>query len=493
MRVTTRMTLALGTAGLLLFGVFGVVSVQSESVELRRGVLRELDLLGRSLQVAVENALRDRQLSDVQETLDRLERIDPGVDIYVAGGDGRVQASSAGAKVDDADVQTALGEVLAGDVAVLRERDGTAPRFLLALPLRGDDGRLLGGLAVARPTDDMLRDLGALRGRIWILVGAFALAVALLGQLVGAWLIGRPLAKIAAAMGAVGGGEAAAEGLPSGGGSEIRSLVNAFEAMEARLAHARARVQEEEEARRAVERGLVRADKLITLGQLSAGLAHEIGSPLQVLAGRGRALASKASDPEAVRRTAAILVEQVERIARIVDALLATTRRRPSRPQSLRLAEPVGRVLALIEPQARRRGLQIRLQDDSGEARVRVDPDHAEQIALNLLRNALQFAPGGSTIDVSWRAREQQTDLGALRTGAAVVALRVADAGPGVPEADRARLFDPFFTTRADQGGTGLGLAVARDLAREHGGELSLVPSEQGACFELVLPVEEAR
>ncbi len=498
MRATTRLTLVLGATGLLLFGVFGVVTLRSEAQDAHRAVVRELDLLGRSLQVAVENALRDRQIDDIQETLDRLETIDPGVDIYVADSTAELHAASIGAAPGDAEAMAALRAAMITGVVVLHQGQMPRQRLLLGLPLRTDDGRLVGALAVSRPTDDVAREIATLTRQIWLLVAVFAVVVAAIGHAAGHWLIGRPLARMADAMAVLDEDRALHTRFAPGGGSEIRRLGAAFVAMLERLRSARVRLDQQQDERRAVERGLVRADKLITIGQLSAGLAHEIGSPLQILAGRARGLRAKADDPAEVMRIADILVTQAERIGRIVDALLATTRRRPAQPQRVAVAAPLERVLELVAAQARRRGVRIEYTDRSNGAEVLADPDHLQQIALNLLGNALNFCPrgqgggdGGGTVALSLSRRVLGEERGPLRQGQSVVALRVRDDGPGVDPALRERIFEPFFSTRVEAGGTGLGLAVARALAAEHGGVVDLVESDggSGATFELLLPV----
>jgi signal transduction histidine kinase len=246
------------------------------------------------------------------------------------------------------------------------------------------------------------------------------------------------------------------------------------------LAEARQRIDHETEARLRLERGLQGIDKMVTIGQLSAGLAHEIGSPLQVLSARGSALATRSADPE-TRRQAEILVEQTARITRIVDQLLSFGRRRPPVIAPRDLARPVRTVLELLDGEARRRGVALELAVDDGDHTIEADEDQLQQIVLNLVRNALAATPSGGRITVRIEAAP----------GLAQVRLIVRDTGPGIPPELQGRLFEPFFTTRASEGGTGLGLAVVRAIVTDHGGTIT-ASSEHGAEFIVSFPARPA-
>src|SRR5262249_52950199 len=133
--------------------------------------------------------------------------------------------------------------------------------------------------------------------------------------------------------------------------------------------------------------------------QLSAGLAHEIGSPLQVLRGRASAVRDKSSDPEA-RRHAEILVEQCDRIARIVEQLLSFGRRKPAVIAACSLDTPVRTVLELMAGEAQRAGVKIVSESDGAAHVVDADADQLQQVVLNLVKNALAATPRDGTITV---------------------------------------------------------------------------------------------
>lgn len=272
---------------------------------------------------------------------------------------------------------------------------------------------------------------------------------------------------------------------------EVGELTLEFDRMVAELAAARRRVAELAESRTALERGLQRVDKLATLGQLSAGLAHEIGSPLQVMQGRARSLLTeRARDPAQVQRIAAIMSEQADRITRIVDQLMRFARRSPPKLAPTALEAPVRAVLDLLEHAARQQGIALELDAAPNVPPVRADLDELQQVVLNLVKNALEATAPGGRITVALRPTARVAADGAPRAFARV---EVVDTGSGMDEATLARLFEPFFTTRAAKGGSGLGLAVLKSIVVEHGGTVaaSSVPGV-GSRFTVELPAAEA-
>jgi signal transduction histidine kinase len=249
------------------------------------------------------------------------------------------------------------------------------------------------------------------------------------------------------------------------------------------LRDARHRLDEETEARVRIQSGLQRADKLITIGQLSAGLAHEIGSPLQVLSGRARLLVDHAGDPGTVHRNAMVLVSQADRIAGIVDQLLKHARQRPMAMGAIDLVSLARTVADFLALEARRRGITLHLSHGPDIPPLTGDGDRLQQVVLNLLTNAFRATPRGGQVTMSI---EGSRDSGVVR-------LRVTDTGPGVAVEIHSRLFEPFFTTRAAEGGTGLGLAVVKAIVTDHGGSVSFSSRPGGgASFWVELPVPGA-
>jgi HAMP domain-containing protein len=243
-------------------------------------------LLGRSLQAAVENALRDRQLADIEETIKYLERIDPSITILIYDPTGRLIRAVQQSQPPDPSSQNALETAMHLRQAVFAfHPPGNAKQAILALPLTDDSDALLGGLLLVRPLLEMQRAQRDLQYHIAVAVLLFVLTTTVLGLIAGAVYITRPLARMAEAMKEVRAGNLMSA-LPDTRKDEMGAVAAEFNVMVAELRDARRRLEEEAESRRRLQQALQEADKLITIGQMSAGLAHEIGSPLQVLRGR---------------------------------------------------------------------------------------------------------------------------------------------------------------------------------------------------------------
>ncbi|MBM4368044.1 MAG: HAMP domain-containing histidine kinase [Deltaproteobacteria bacterium] len=476
------MTAATTLAGLLLFGAYGTLLVREERRDLRASAERELTFLGTSLRVGVENAMRDRQPADVEEATLRLEGIDTEVDVFVYDLQGAPVVAPTGAPAGS--LRESLTALVRAAERALETRvryfpEASPTRLLLATPLLTDDGELVGALAISRPLDDVNEDLLATAGSTAAAVGIFVLLAMGLGIWIGETRLARPLTRLAAAMRRVQGGDLRVP-VPESGDDELVAVAREFNRMMEDLRAAQAEAAREAEARREATRSLEAADRLVTVGQLSAAVAHEIGSPLQVVLGRARSLAERPDEPERVRRAAEAMVREGERITRIVEQLLVLTRRRPARREPVDVRAIAAEVLGLLEVESRRRRVTLVLA--AGDPCVACcDPDQMRQLVLNLGRNALAAVAEGGRVDVT---------VGRTEDAATLV---VADDGEGIAPELRERVFDPLFTTRADRGGTGLGLAVVRGIVLEHGGSVHVESGlGEGARFTVVLPVGAA-
>lgn len=223
-----------------------------------------------------------------------------------------------------------------------------------------------------------------------------------------------------------------------------------------------------------LEAELRRAERLSSLGQLSAGMAHEIRNPLAGIAMTAQVLRGKLADrPEAGSFLDRIQAE-TERLERIVRSLLDYSRPAPPRLAPLDLRAAAARALAAAAPEAEAAGLALAPPPDGPPLHAWADADQLHQVLLNLLLNAVQACRRGDRLGL---VLERAAAAGG---GEGRVRLRVWDSGPGVPADAAARLFDPFFTTKAE--GTGLGLAVCQKIMEEHGGGVRYRPRDEGGA-----------
>ncbi len=492
MRLTlsTKLSLGLALTSATILGSYGAWQLQREETELRRTAEHNLRLLGTAVQVAVENSIRDEQVADVREILEALELRDSSVDVLVFDPKGQLQANSWGSSQSVVLVRQALQEV---DAARRPEIWFDGPRGLSNLigvfPLRDDQGGSLGTVAVVWPLDVLRHDLNATATTAVLSCVTLIAGIAGVGWLLSLIFVRRPLRRLTDAMRAVEAGNWTAS-VPSKGSDEVAAALSEFNSMVRELERARRKLIEAAEAREALESGLQRLDKLVTVGQLSAGLAHEIGSPLQVLNGRARAIAARSDLPQEVRRSAQIVEEQSDRIGKIVEQLLSFARRKGAQMSEVDLATTVRAVVDLMEPEARRRRVGLEFDTSSALPRVVADSDRIQQVTMNLMSNALRATPPGGIIRISLTGASFGENGGADGS----VRLRVSDTGGGIPEDVRDRIFEPFFTTWAANGGTGLGLAVVKSIVDEHAGLIEVsTTAGQGTSVTVHFPSAGAR
>jgi len=219
---------------------------------------------------------------------------------------------------------------------------------------------------------------------------------------------------------------------------------------------------------------LVESEKLAGIGRLAAGVAHEINNPLGVILGYAKLLRKRAEP--AAAEDLAVIEEETLRAKEIVDGLLDLSRLLPAGTEQVDLRALSDEVVSRLREARLLEGVNVSVE---GAASAAGHPEKLRQVLVNLVRNAAEAAGDGGRLSVAVAERD----------GSAVVS--VADSGPGIPPEGRARLFEPFFTTKP--GGTGLGLAVSRAIARAHGGDLvAEAPDGGGARFALRLPLRRA-
>jgi signal transduction histidine kinase len=325
-------------------------------------------------------------------------------------------------------------------------------------------------MEIVRLAGDVDAKLAAARWEIVQRVGMLAVALAVLVWIGARQTILKPIGTLMAGVKALGAGQPVT--IAVRGDDEFSRLAGAFNEMTERLAEARRQLVAESEGRLDLARQVRQAEQLAVAGRIASEVAHEIGTPLNIISGRAeyvlRDLA--ADDPKAAHlRT---IVAQIDRISGIIASLLDLVRPRKPEIQDVALGPIVNAVLELLEPTARRAGLTVS-RSLAPELTVKGDPNQLQQVMINLIINAIEATLAGGTLLI--RAYPAPRPGG--QPG---VVLDVADSGVGIRPDDLPRVFDPFFTTKPPGRGTGLGLAICRDVIREHGGSIK-VSSEVGS------------
>jgi signal transduction histidine kinase/CheY-like chemotaxis protein len=240
------------------------------------------------------------------------------------------------------------------------------------------------------------------------------------------------------------------------------------------LADAHARLEESWREVRLVQEQLIHSEKMSTIGQLISEVSHELNNPLTTTVGYAQLLGRINRDPEVAEYLDVIRNEGL-RCQRIIQNLLDFARKHQGEPEPVDLNVLVEKTVALRRAQLVVGGIEIETELDSGLPFVVADPSRLQQVILNLLNNAAQ-------------AIEGERGKGRIRFGTSfepedgAVVLTVEDDGPGIPEALRERIFEPFYTTKEAGRGTGLGLSVCRGIVEEGGGRIRAEPSADGGA-----------
>jgi two-component system, NtrC family, sensor kinase len=331
-------------------------------------------------------------------------------------------------------------------------------------------------------------DVRAVLGRAGAGAAVSILAVSALGFV----MVGRPTRKLCDFAKRIGSGDL--------GGSlvlrqrdEIGELAREMNRMCERLREADDRLRRETAARIGAMEQLRHTDRLRTVGTLASGIAHELGTPLNVVSGRAKMVASgEVAGPEAAD-SCRVIVDQVDRIAKIIRQLLDFARRRSPDRGPCQLEGLATQTLNLLRPMAQKRGVALVLDQAESGLQAEVDPGQVQQALANLVVNGIQAMEGSGKVTVSLATARLSPPPGIGGPTSEYAKLTVQDEGEGIPEDLLPRIFEPFFTTKEVGEGTGLGLSVAYGIARDHGGWIA-ADSKPGAGsrFDLFVPVRPA-
>jgi len=237
------------------------------------------------------------------------------------------------------------------------------------------------------------------------------------------------------------------------------------------------------------------SDRIATLGRLASSVAHELGNPLNAIELRAELISSVAGmTHQQAQQHAVAIMEQTRRMTRIIEEILSFARVHPATITRLDLVAVLRKAIALSEHTSRRHQCQIWLEAPPGGMEIDGDPDKLLQVVVNLVINGVQAMPGGGSVNVRLTEQTRASVDDAKGPTRAYACIEVSDRGVGIPAESMPKLFQPFFSTKVAQGGTGLGLSVAQGIAREHEGWIS-VESELGAgtLFKVYLPTRDLR
>jgi two-component system NtrC family sensor kinase len=383
-----------------------------------------------------------------------------------------------------------LEPVVQGQDISFTERDERGQAYFYSYFAVAVDNQRPGALEIRKPLSKLDKLARRALIRIIALTGSLVFLSGCAALLLGVRLIGRPLDQVVQKMRRVGAGDFSGPLLLSGH-DELDELAAGLNTMCEQLDEARAKVRSETEARIAALEQLRHEDRLKTLGRLASGIAHELGTPLNVISGYAGMIAGGSLSSHEAAESAQTIKAQSERIANIVRRILDFARRRPGERTAVDLRQLARQTLDLMVPLAQKQDVKLILADGDDPAVVRADVEQIRQVLLNLITNAVQAMPRGGNVEVTIGPVDARPPAGQGDPGRQYVCVSVLDEGEGISEENLSRIFEPFFTTKGPGKGTGLGLAIAEGIIREHGGWIAVESIlGKGSRFCVCLPKE---
>lgn len=459
-----------------VMGIAGWYSIRILEQQTEDRLQEDIELIARAIQLPLSHALARGHQGTVEQALESAFAINRVYGVYVYDRDGSTIYSNGTRGAE-------MSRDRAADLADQREQAGEFRQagaeevYSFFVPLVDAGERVIGLLQLTRKGSEFDEYLALVRTTSIQILGLAGVLLGLIVLLTHSWWIAGPIWRFESSLQRVEEGELDHR-LALQGPRELRALSTGINRMLDAIVASNERLAEQRAEHAALQEQLYQSEKMAALGQLSAGVAHELGSPLSIIDGKIQQSWRLADIPAPLTHSLEIIHNQTRRMEATIRQLLdygstASGSRRPvSVDYPLRSALNQERTPVDLE-------ISIEMSPGASHTRVLVDPIRVEQALANLLRNALHAA--FQRVAITCELTPEQ------------VSYCFEDDGEGVAPEVESRIFDPFFTTKPRGQGTGLGLALAQTVAREHSGQITYCkPESGGARFCLILPLESA-
>ncbi|MBZ0170693.1 Histidine kinase [Candidatus Methylomirabilis lanthanidiphila] len=480
-KIGTRLVVSLTIAVAIVTGLYLYQQLSAERQALLEQREREIRVMARTLEVAVRNAVRRDQWEDVQELFEEAKGYAgvARVTLFHADGTPLVGGDQEGVEITPGREEFREAIKRKQSMSFSHTLNGEQVLHYLR-PIRLiNRGPAL--LEIAYRTSQI--ESAYLRRRDEIILAGVAImaAIAMAFWYLTKRNISKPIHALIEGAAAIGAGELDRQ-IPIARRDELGRLAAEFNRMTERLKQAREQILEETIKKVELERQLQHSEKLAAVGRLAAGLAHEIGTPLNIISGRAEYLLPALSESHPSAQSLRIIVEQIARIRRIIEQLLGYARVTPPHIAPTSLSEVFSNVLSLLDHELTQRSIRVTSRIPDTLPKLAADPYLLEQVFVNLLLNALDAMPEGGQVRVAAEAKRDWIEVS------------VADTGCGIPPESLPRIFDPFFTTKKVGEGTGLGLSVVYGIVKDHGGTIEVKSEpDEGTTFLITFPVHRSQ
>ena len=471
------LTVAVGSVMLIA----GFLNLRQREAALETALRDELRAHAVTLQIALEENYRNARADQAQILIDRLRGNSRvyGVVLFDENGETLALSQPAATAVYFRQPPE-LARVLQTGAAVEFVRTIEDRKFFsIILPLRLNDEKR-GAVEIIKPLALIEDDIAQARLRQLTTTLLLLAMIFLVVYLVLRRSLLRPVRSLLDAAQAVGRGRFDYRVKVSNANDELALLAAEFNRMADNLTQQRRTAEIEAENRLNLEKQLRHSESLATVGKLAAGVAHELGAPLNVIDARAEQILNKPdAPPEKLERNLQIIRANAARITRIVRELLNLARPFNLRFANVKIDDLIKSALEQFENAAENGEIKIEYEKLACETFISADRDFMLQVLTNIFQNAVQAMNGAGVLRIGCETAEN-----------GFAAVRISDTGGGIASEHLEKIFDPFYTTKDIGQGTGLGLAVSSRIVEEHGGRIEAVNnSDGGATFTIFLPI----
>lgn len=488
MKLGTKLTIYLILIITMVLSGYGYFHIMTRRDILTRKMKAEVRSIGQTLKVSLEKISLPREMEFVQELIDAVEEEEKtlGVIVYHRPKEIVFKSHSLEGEIEPylRFIQNAMEEDLPkGDFGIYKK----IPVYSYSFPLKDRKGRNIGGVSILQNASFVEKEIRKAERdiflTIFILIGGTVTFV-LLGTR--KWFT-QPISQLMEATKELAKGNLNTQ-INLKRGDELSQLADAFNQMAVDLKKAQQQIIQGAEDRLELERTLRQSEKLATIGQLASGLAHEIGTPLNIITGRVELSKKRLGDNE-VQKNLDIITQQTEKITKIIQQLLGYVRKKKIEQKPLNIIEVLEECLGFLGYQIQKQRIRVVKTHEENLPPVMGDRDQLQQVFLNLILNALQAMSHEGMLHLSTTLKQISKE-GLEESNKKYIEIIVEDSGAGMEKEVLQNIFNPFFTTKPS--GSGLGLMVTQGIIQDHEGWIE-VESEKGkgSLFKVYLPVYE--
>jgi two-component system NtrC family sensor kinase len=494
LKLGTKLALSLLIIIIFVLSGHGYFHILSRRDILVRMMKVEVESIGKTLRVSLEELAHLKEKEYVKDIIDAIDEYEKtlGVIVYLQKENLLFRSRS----LDDG-IEPYV-ELIKRSIHEDRSQEGFGvykkdPVFSYTLPFKNSTGQIMGGISILQHTSFVEDDIRKAEWDIFLTI--FILTSATVGMILFVtrrWIT-LPIAQLMDGIKNLSKGNLDTQ-IDLKRGDEFSALARTFNRLAINLKTAQEKIIQEAENRLQLERELRQSEKLAIVGQLASGLAHDIGTPLNIISGRAELIKRRLEEKEEAQKDLNIIVQQTERIAKIIQQLLGFVRKKRPEQKALNVGLLLETTLEFFDYLIQKQGIRVVKEVETPLPPVIGDLDQLNQVFSNLFLNAIQAMSQGGTLRLSvspkWISKEGLNERERL-----YIEVGIEDTGVGMAKDVLEKIFNPFFTTKEEDKGTGLGLTVSQGIVEDHEGWID-VESEvgTGSVFKVYLPsLQEAK